>query len=143
MLIVSSASLYNHPIPVLSPSKPPSSETLIDIFEFGHADGAVLLSAILDTLYRDPSRLVVLKPLEEKTPPLDSNRHVSPIDSHSSPDTSSGQSPHARIFMEVIVLQLQPSVYVRAPDRTPTSSAEAPPIMPMDNGRRMNPQQHH
>ncbi|TGO76614.1 hypothetical protein BELL_0146g00150 [Botrytis elliptica] len=35
--------------------------------------------------------------------------------------------------------ELQPSVYVREPEWTPTPSAEAPPTVPMDNGRRVNP----
>lgn len=39
---------------------------------------------------------------------------------------------------ELVRRQLRPSVYVRAPDRTPTPSAEAPPIPSMDNNRHLN-----
>ncbi|TGO24763.1 hypothetical protein BPAE_0095g00190 [Botrytis paeoniae] len=173
MLIVVSASLCIHTIPVLGPSKPSSSETLIDIFKFGRANGAVLVPAIIDTLCRDPSGLAVLKSLEEKTPPLDFNRQVSPIDSHSLPDTSSGQSPHIYISSTSMrkfdnsghphdprssrksekLCKSKAATYMpqgsyseiiaaKIPDRTPTPSAEAPPTVPIDNGRRMNPKQH-
>ncbi|TGO69019.1 hypothetical protein BOTNAR_0016g00140 [Botryotinia narcissicola] len=63
-------------------------------FKFGRADDTVPVPATIDTsLYQDPFRLPVLRNREEKIPPLHPNRRVLPTDSHSSPDTSSGQSP--------------------------------------------------
>ncbi|TGO36740.1 hypothetical protein BHYA_0116g00300 [Botrytis hyacinthi] len=114
--------------------------------KFGRADDTVLVPATIDTsLYRDPSGLAVLKSLEGKTPPLDSNRQVSPIDSHSSPDMSSGQSPHvytSSTSMGKFNKSSHPRDPRSAPDRTPTRSAEAPPIVPMDNERKMDTQQY-
>ncbi|TEY84139.1 hypothetical protein BOTCAL_0020g00140 [Botryotinia calthae] len=52
---------------------------------------------------------------------------------HPQLEGSSSEKPRPVSRKDPVPKQLPPSVYVRAPDRPPTPSADAPPTAPMDN----------
>ena len=62
--MILSMTTFLRTVVVLGPSTPPSSEILINIFKYGHVDGALLVPIMIDQLCREPAGLQALQSLK-------------------------------------------------------------------------------